>query len=493
MDPTNQIQKALDLAFVRYIERKEEGWLAFMRDELKYTPDAPMIPIVTSIANFKDTAVRSSHGVGKTALGSALLCTAMALVPEVLVLQMSPTWSQVKGVFWNELRKWYGNSRMMQTVFEIAEKTPTMLCRLSPHTWYAQGIASNAPGRIEGRHAKRVLLIGDEMKAIEDPLIEGIQGALTSERSWRLYLSTPSTPGGRFTSFYYCFTKNRQHWKTFKITADESPRVSRSWVDRMIREYGADSQIVKARVFADFPDVAGDTLIPLQVAELFYQEGFEAEGKASIGVDVARFGSDESVASVWRGETLIALNVIKISSEKQRLTDLAREVQRMVNEYGASVVIVDDIGVGGGITDVLSEVYDNSIFTQVVPFTANNKANQEAKFKSLGDEVLWEFSEAIKSGAAKSVVDDERLVYQLSSYRKAYTVDERMIIKWPEKKGDRSADEKSPDRGDAAWLGWYGARLLKSASTSTDTTTKEEDADVETGALEFAGIREKLF
>jgi len=226
---------------------------------------------------------------------------------------------------------------------------------------------------------------------------------------------------------------------------------------------------------------------------LFYQEGCGAEGKASIGVDVARFGSDESVASVWRGETLIALNVIKISSEKQRLTDLAREVQRMVNEYGASVVIVDDIGVGGGITDVLSEVYDNSIFTQVVPFTANNKANQEAKFKSLGDEVLWEFSEAIKSGAAKSVVDDERLVYQLSSYRKAYTVDERMIIKWPEKKGDRSADEKSPDRGDAAWLGWYGARLLKSASTSTDTTTKEEDADVETGALEFAGIREKLF
>jgi hypothetical protein len=493
MDPTSQIKQILENSILPYIADKEEGWLRFMRDELRYIPDKTLIPIVVDIANFRDTAVRSCHGVGKTTLGANVLLTALTLVPDVMVIQLSPTWSQVRAIFWNELRKWWPNSKIIHALFEIQDKAPNITSKMRPHTWYAAGVASNSPGKIEGRHARRVLMIGDEMKSVEDSMVEGIQGALTSDRSWRLYLSTPSTPGGRYTQFYNCFTKNRSHWKTYKITADESPRVSKSWVERMIREYGADSQIVKARVFAEFPDASGDILISLQSAEAFYKEDIEPKGYIAIGVDVARYGDDESVITVWKGETLININVF----DKKSVTQVASLAKDKASEYGARVIVIDDIGIGGGVTDILADSVDQDSCT-VVPFIANGKSKQPERFQYLADEVLWEFANAIKTGVAISSVNDERLVYQLSSYRIAYTADNRISVKWPEKRGDRAAAEKSPDRGDAAWLGWYGARLLIGAGYTEfrgkqTKANQETDEDLDIDLLEFHDIRNRLF
>lgn len=479
--------------------QRGELWLKFMRDELKYLPDKPIEPTVRDFSTFADTSTRACHGVGKTTVGANLLLTAIALVPELVVLQMSPTWNQVKSIFWNEIRKWMPNSAYMMNAFDIAEKAPKLWSRLDDKRWYAQGMASNMPGKIEGKHGKRVVLILDECKAIPDDMIEAVMGALTSEHMWRLALSTPSTPGGKFTFFYKTFTRNRHLWKNHVISADDSPRVSRKWVNMMYEEYGEDSQIVLARVKAGFPDIAGDIVIPLQSAEQFYQEETQGRGPVSIGVDIARFGDDECVASIWRGDTMERLPILKFLNQAKKTTDTAREVKKLVVETDARVVVVDDIGVGGGVTDALSDEegpYYVGSNCQVVPFVSSHKAKEDRKFTSKWDEVFYYFAEEIIKGGVKSCIDDEKLVGQLSSFKKNYTAKELIKIVWPEKSDDRSSSAKSPDRAVASCLGWYGTRLLWSAGYA-ESGEKQTDTDVEKAlddlSSEFDGIGQKDF
>lgn len=510
VSPDNQtdliIRKTLERTIARYWDDGPEGWLRFMHDELRYVPDGPVRPgadsiesTIVDVASFQDTAVRSCHGVGKTTAGASILLTASCLVPQLMVVQISPTWRQVTEIFWNEVRKWYQNSQVCQTLFTMAEKAPKMVSKISEERWFARGLASNMPGKVEGKHGKRVLLIADETKAIEDAMIEAIQGALTSEMSWRCYLSTPSTPGGKYTRFYLCFTKHRHLWKQHVIKASDSKRVAAKWVKMMADEYGPDSQIYQARVDAEFPDLSGDLLMSLKNAEQFFNDSKTADGLIAIGVDVARRGWDESVAAIWQGDVLIKLEILKEHSTKTRTTDLSRQVLALIKQYDARAVVVDDIGVGGGVTDNLSdestEFYAGESCA-VVPFIANAKPIDERKFVSIADEVLWNFAQDVKKQLTSSLVDDEKLTYQLSSYKISYTSGERISVKWPESKKDRSSDEQSPDRGDACWMGWYGARQLIMATLAESAERNQaaiEEEDLEAIQPEFSGIRDRKF
>ena len=492
-------KRSIDRIMGMYMDGTE-GWLRFMRDELLYTPDKPLLGVVDSVAKCKDTALRSSHGVGKTTFGANALLTALTLTPELLALQISPTWGQVKGIFWNELRKWYPNSRLATSMFEIADKAPLMRSRIDPQRWYSEGKASNSPGKIEGKHAKRVLLIGDEAKAIPDDIFEAVQGALTSPLVWRLYLSTPTTPSAGYSQFYYCFTKNRAYWDTYKISAQESPRVSAKWIQSMYNEYGKESQVVEARVHANFPDASGNILIPLQAAEAMYNPDIQLDklkGPISIGVDVARFGDDETVIAVVQGSTLIHRKIL----EKNDTMEAARETMRVANTYNATTVVIDDIGVGGGLTDVLKEKLDHPKYT-LIAFVGSRRAKQKKKFKSLWDEVLWEFAQDVKNKEFNSYIDDEQLVFQLAGYQLEYTANNQIKTKYPSKKSEgRASEQKSPDRAVAAVLAHHGNKVMHGA----DQDSYAEFGSVETNkkALiddfiydvrnEFAGIKGKDF
>lgn len=75
------------------------------------------------------------------------------------------------------------------------------------------------------------------------------------------------------------------------------------------------------------------------------------EGQIEVGVDVARMGDDRSV--FWKRKGLKTLEYQVF--EKQRITDLARLLEKFV-DYDKKVLIkIDDTGVGGGLTDVMTD------------------------------------------------------------------------------------------------------------------------------------------
>jgi len=492
--PTDDlIQKTLEILVRDYYNRGPEGWLKFMRDELRYRPDPCLEPVIADVASFFDTSCRSSHGVGKTAGGGCLMLTAMAMVPELVALQLSPTWTQVIEVFWNEARIWHGRSNILAALFQIAEKTPRLWSRLSPETWYARGLSSSQQGNVEGRHNRNLLLIVDEAKAVEDRIIEGVQGALTSAvpgaKVWRAYFSTPSTPGGRFTLFYKTFTKHKGRWKNHHISAFDSPRVSQRWIDQMIADWGVDSQIVQARVFGNFPEGGDDILIPLQAAEAFYRTDVEPTGLVSLGVDVARFGLDESVISVMQGSVLREVKPF----DKKDTVFVARQVIEYAERLDARVIVIDDIGVGGGVTDQVANHFDEKKHVFVLPFVASAKSSEPDKFVALGDEVWWQFAKDLKESRIASLVQDERLEGELTSYKVQYPGN-RIRVVWPDRKKDRlSSDSHSPDRGDSVIMAWWGSRMLSGALTATLPGETEDFDEDETGIPESRGLMDRKF
>lgn len=464
-----------------------------MRDELGYIPDPCVEPAILDMAGYHDTTVRSSHGVGKTAAGSAVMLTAMCMTPNLVTIQLAPTWTQVTEVFWNEVRKWMQKSPIIPCLFDISDRAPKMWCRYAQETWYARGLSSSRQGNVEGRHNQNVLLIVDEAKAVEDNIIEGVQGALTSAEAtskvWRIYLSTPSTPGGKFTLFYKSHTKHKARWKTHRIPASESPRVSDKWVNQMIADWGIDSQIVQARVFGNFPEGGDDILIPLQAAESFYQPDTKPTGVHGLGVDVARYGNDESVISVWQSNTLVALYPF----EKKSVMQVSQKVLEIREQYDAKIIVVDDIGVGGGVTDVVASNVRVVHDIHVVPLIVSQRPKDASRYRKLGDEIWHLFAQDVKNATAVSLVQDDVLEGQLSSYKITYSADNRIVVEWPTRKEDRmGSDSKSPDRADAVVMGWYAQRMLTGAVQS-DAFRKEILNNDNLGSTLGRGILKRNF
>ncbi|MFC6545643.1 hypothetical protein ACFQBN_02860, partial [Cohnella cellulosilytica] len=60
-------------------------------------------------------------------------------------------------------------------------------------------------------------------------------------------------------------------------------------------KYGADSDVVRVRVYGEFPKAEADSFIALELAEFAAGATVEAAGDTlHLGVDVARFGDDET-------------------------------------------------------------------------------------------------------------------------------------------------------------------------------------------------------
>lgn len=71
-------------------------------------------------------------------------------------------------------------------------------------------------------------------------------------------------------------------------------------------------------------------------------------------VDVARFGQDKSVITIWQGFHVLSIRTY----DKTALDFLSQEIKTIAQEYNIpfSKIIVDEDGVGGGVVDILRGV-----------------------------------------------------------------------------------------------------------------------------------------
>ncbi|MGH7393305.1 MAG: hypothetical protein ACREM3_28200, partial [Candidatus Rokuibacteriota bacterium] len=271
--------------------------------------------------------------------------------------------------------------------------------------WFAVGVASKEAVNMEGYHAPHILVVFDEAKGIRKPAWDAVRGMRTTEEA---KLLVASTPGGKLGEFYKVFDHYRSTWKnTFVIhpralqgharlrpevigqdptTGAPTPgrharsgtyysdRVSDRWVEQIREELGEDNPVFISRVMGEFPDLEGDVLIPhswLNAAALRKQG---VAGPRWVGVDVARYGRDRTVFLVGEGGTLLhcetvakypdettapELHTVGVGPDPRHpahrsLVTTAHIASRLRLQWGCEGIAVDDTGVGGGVSDILT-------------------------------------------------------------------------------------------------------------------------------------------
>jgi len=180
----------------------------------------------------------------------------------------------------------------------------------------------------------------------------------------------------------------------------------------------------------------------------------QATDKKYISVDVARFGTDRSVAIVWSG--LVVLEVFVYT--KLSTVELSSEIKELIAKYGVhpNNVIVDSDGVGGGVADQIKGTN----------FVNNSKALHEQNFSNLKSQCYVKLSELFKEGKISLNILDPTVVDELTQ--------ELLAIKLKDMDKDnkvqvQSKDEmkkilgKSPDLSDALMMRmYYEIKNLKS-------------------------------
>ena len=176
-------------------------------------------------------------------------------------------------------------------------------------------------------------------------------------------------------------------------------------------------------------------------------------GPVKIAVDVARYGDDSTIIAIGRGNQVQRI----LERKKQSLDATAVWVRQLMQENNAdsSNVIIDVVGLGGGVVDLLRSTEVPGWNYQVKSFNGGGRATRQGKqteFRNLRGQSYWLLREAAEDGKYSLAIGDadyDLLSEELTGLR--YKVDERKII--VEKKEEYKARlGRSPDRADAVTM-----------------------------------------
>lgn len=394
--------------------------------------------------DFPRVGARSGNGVGKTFSDAEIALWFLYCFQPSKVITTAPTWRQVEKILWSEIRTLCRKAK-------VPLGGEPLLTELKLDTdWFALGLSSDRPENMEGYHSPHLLYIVDEAKGVRDDLFEPIEGALANARFGRLLVT--SIPGSPVGYFYDIFGPKFHLWsppygKTFHIPCTESPLVSKQWIEARKAEWGEDSPLYQARVLGNFPIEAEDTLIALTWIELALQREISPpeEAELQIGIDVARYGDDETVLTLRKATKVLRQEAFQGKS----LMRTCGEAVRLKKESGAKIIALDDSGLGGGVTDRLRELGH-----EVVPVNFGARANDPEKFVNLGSELYWKLRELFRVEEGKPDEESidlpegaEKLMSQLSSRKYEIKSDGRIMIEPKQKMKKRG--HKSPDRADS--------------------------------------------
>jgi hypothetical protein len=156
------------------------------------------------------------------------------------------------------------------------------------------------PESLQGLHSGNLLLVVDEASGVSEAVFEAAGGSMSTPGAITLLAGNPT----RSTGFFWrVFNLERDRWWTLRVSCTESPRVAPDFIEEIALRYGEDSNAYRVRVLGEFPIADDDTVIPAGLID--GAMGRDVPLNLALpeiwGLDVARFGSDQSVLIKRRG------------------------------------------------------------------------------------------------------------------------------------------------------------------------------------------------
>ncbi len=327
-----------------------EDWAVDLMNRIK----SGLLDVNTAIQE----AVASGHGIAKSATVAHIILWAFCTYPDTRGVVTANTETQLKTKTWAELGKWFNLSFFARDYYTL---TATSLFSKDPtraQTWRIDQAPWNRsnPAAWQGLHnqGKRCLIIFDEASEIPDIIWETAGGALTDIDTQIIWLAfgNPTLNTGRFRE---CFDGGRfaSIWKHRQIDSRTVRITNKVYIEREITAYGGlDNDIVRVRFLGQFP-LKGllEFFSALEIDEAMSRDipFVDRSVPLSLGVDVARFGRNNSVLFPRKGRD--ARTIARRVYNGISTTELTNRILDFHSTYRPDGIFIDGGGVGGGVVD----------------------------------------------------------------------------------------------------------------------------------------------
>lgn len=458
--------------FAERIPLYQKSPVLFAKEALQFEPDGWQQEALMDLAENPKVVIKSGQGVGKTGMEAVALLWFLACFPYPRVVATAPTKQQLHDVLWSETAKWQERSPLLK---HILKWTKTYIYMVGHEKrWFATARTATKPENMQGFHEDNMLFIVDEASGVADPIMEAILGTLTGENNRLLMCGNPTRTSG---AFFDAFHGDMALYKRHTVSSADSPRTNKQNIESLIRKYGNDSNVVLVRVYGEFPKQEDDVFITLSIIEQCGSRIYELpEDKGMpyiiFGVDVARFGDDETI--IYRN----AKGKLKMAVHRRgqdlmaTVGDIVVQYRKAIQEYpeytGLIYVNIDDTGLGGGVTDRLKEVKREQKLHRLVVIPINaaekietdtNEGKEAAEHYNNLTTHMWAVLRELLENKQIELEDDAETFAQLSVRK--YFMASNGKLELESKKEMKKRSLVSPDRGDAAALAVYLGKVKR--------------------------------
>ena len=396
-----------------------------------------------------NSAVASGRGIGKSTLTAWLNNWMMTSNLGATAITTANTEQQLKSRTWAEMGKWHTlaiNSHWFerstmalkpQPWFEDALKTQL---KIDTGYYYAQAQlwSEENPDAFAGVHNHNgVLLIFDEASGIPEQIWTVSEGFFTEPILHRYWFAF-SNPRRNTGTFYDCFYKMREFWKTKNVDSRTVEGTDKTVLERIIVKYGEDSDPARVEVKGQFPSQGEKQFISREVIESAVErEDMDDEFAPLImGVDPARYGSDKTVIRFRQGRNGRVIDPVKLKGLDNM--QVANRCAHLIDQYNPDGVCID-AGNGTGIIDRLREM---NYKVHEVWFGAKSDKQEWANKRS---EIWDKMREWLKGG---TIDNDTDLIDDLAGPEYDFQGNSDKILLEPKDKM-RKRGLPSPDDADA--------------------------------------------
>ncbi len=420
----------------------------FVRSVLGATPQKWQGEALDAIAAHDKVAIKSGHGVGKTAFEAWVTLWWLLTHYPCKVAVTANSAHQLSDVLWTEIDRWARN--MPKAFKDLLEfKSDKIALKGAPDSFaVARTSRRENPESLAGFHSPHMLFVVEEASGVPNVIFETASGALSTPGAKIIMCGNPTRSDGYF---YDAFHADREKWHCITVSCEDGEYVDPKFIGDMAEKYGEASNVFRVRVLGEFPTQSDDVLLPLHLVEDATKRDVEAGPTTPVvwGLDVARFGSDRSALAKRQGNVLV--EPIKTWQNKD-LMELAgivlAEHDAVPYSMRPQAIYIDAIGLGAGLADRLRE-----LDLPAVAVAVSETASLKDRFNRLRDELFWSAREWFEARDCH-MPEDDTLIAELTGIRYKYLSSGKLKIESKDEMKKRG--QRSPDTADAFVLTFAG-------------------------------------
>jgi phage terminase large subunit len=419
-------------------------------------------------------AVKSGQGPGKTTCSVIIGIWWTLKHVDSQTIITAPSMKQCKDVWLSEARRRMKKAHPLLKKFIRVSKSRVLFGGPKHPNWRCLPITATNAEAFQGIHESHLNAIVEEASGMSRDIIEALKGTVSNTASEYDPTATEGAilmignPNTRDCAFFDCFNKDRIRWACLTLNAEESPIVSKRKIQEHEDEFGRDSDFFRVRVLGEFPSADPHCVINPDDVEFcatkvgFFTASTSYTGK-QFGIDLARFGSDESV--IYRRANGIIIEFKTFA--KTDPADVLRTAFNMQAQCGWKdedcVFVVDAGGMGQGVMHVLRDANK-----RWMEFHFNSVPYRPRIFKDRITEAYFMVAKMVKGRNIK-MPNDRHLIQQLCT--RQYTTDkDGLLILESKKDYVKRTKTASPDRADAFVMACYlNAQITMQLATAADS------------------------